>query len=303
MSYEVKIICDSVGTNGARLTTFQLRYPRFIHSEVMTHAFVRNASSSRAIPIGRMLQWIGDDPAVPVCWGTKKKGMQAGGEADHATKSKAVKTWLDLMDDALDAAKYLDNLGLHKQVANRLVEPWAHINVVLTGDWPLFANFFSLRCHQDAMPEMQALAVRMARAYRESTPTQLRWHVDSGGEWHMPYVDAEDRAMGFVVRDLLKISVARCARVSYMTFDGKRSTPEDDFALYDRLYESGHWSPFGHQAQSVMRPKTDMHPLNGNYKGWNQFRQMLPKSVYTDFDFSILDTVYRDRDFVLPKGE
>ena len=52
-----KIIADSYSAiNGKRITTFELVYPRFIHSELMTHRlFSRNAMSSRAVPIQKMI--------------------------------------------------------------------------------------------------------------------------------------------------------------------------------------------------------------------------------------------------------
>ena len=47
----------------ANLWTFELTYPRYIHSEFMTHrVFSRNASSSRAIPVKRMIEQVRNNP-------------------------------------------------------------------------------------------------------------------------------------------------------------------------------------------------------------------------------------------------
>jgi hypothetical protein len=76
--YEAKIILDSVGPNAARLTTFELQYPRIVHAELMTHrVFSRNSASSRAIPTERLLERIERDPVLPVWWGKNQSGMQA----------------------------------------------------------------------------------------------------------------------------------------------------------------------------------------------------------------------------------
>ena len=51
MAYHAEVLIDSVNPAGQRLTTFVLRFPRFVLSEFNTHRmFSRNASSSRAIP-------------------------------------------------------------------------------------------------------------------------------------------------------------------------------------------------------------------------------------------------------------
>src|SRR4051794_25900622 len=187
MSYDVQIVADSVGPNGARITTFQLRYPRMVHAEFLTHrAISRNASSTRAIPTAKMIEWIEQDPAMPVYWGKNQKGMQATEELPPETISESEWVWLHARDVAIRGAKSLMAKGVHKQIASRILEPWAHINVVATAtDW---SNFFALRCHKAAMPEIQKLAVMMARAYRDSKPRQL-W----SGEYHLPYVEDFER--------------------------------------------------------------------------------------------------------------
>lgn len=303
MTITAQIIADSISPAGKRLTTMQLRYPRFIHAEFMTHRlFSRNASSSRAIPVARMIEDLRRDPAMPVYWGSNKPGMQAGAELQDKDLIGAKACWLEAMEEAIAQAENMIDLGLHKQIANRILEPWAHINVVVTAtDWE---NFFTLRRHSDAQPEIKALADQMWDAMQASIPNGL-----AAGEWHLPYIDwvpltnrlktdstdwmqAEDHiTQNGVLRVvpteeqilnlLRKVSVARCARVSYLTHDGKQTTVEEDLQLYDRLLGSQplHASPAEHQATPDERNMGGgwwKAKLHGNFTGWIQYRKTLP---------------------------
>jgi hypothetical protein len=250
VSITAKVIADSIADGCPRLITLQLRYPRFIHSEFMTHrAFSRNASSSRAIPVERLIQDVIDDPAMPVYWGANKPGMQAGEEIGSQEYG-----WLVSRDSAVNCARYLANTGLHKQIVNRTLEPFAHINVLVTAtEWD---NFFSLRDHPDAQPEIAALARAMREAMDGSEPLEL-----IEGEWHTPYCAPDgDR----------RVSAARCASVSYKTVDGKPMTDERALAIYDKLAGSDpiHASPFEH----IARPDPNNGPGCRNFTKWHQWR-------------------------------
>jgi len=274
MTIEVKIIEDSITSTKARLTTFQLRYHRYIHSEYLTHRlFSRNASSSRAIPIKRMLKDIEDDPAIPVHFGKNQKGMQAREEMDEFQSRACEELWLEARDNALSYARALDSMGLHKQLVNRITEPWAHISVVCTATE--FDNFFQLRCHPDAQPEIKVLAEQMRDLYYSQIPRRLNI-----GQWHLPYITDEERyAPGNQNRygilknenNLIRASVARCARVSYLTHDKEKPEMDLDIALYDRLVASKHLSPTEH----IATPLADPGQWSGNFKGWCQFRKCL----------------------------
>ena len=153
-----KIIADSISViTGIRLTTMELSYHRYIHSEFMTHRmFSRNASSSRAIPIKKLLEQVKNDPMMPIHWGSNKPGMQAGEELKGEDLHVAQREWINAANNAVDTASHLQELGLHKQIANRLLEPFLAIKVVVTAtEWE---NFFKLRIHKDAQPEIQELA-------------------------------------------------------------------------------------------------------------------------------------------------
>lgn len=274
--YSTKIILDSVAPCGKRLTTWELSYPRFVHAELMTHRlFSRNSASSRAIPIKKMLEKIEKDPALPVWWGKNQAGMQAKEELDEETKKKAIEVWLKGSKQAIAIAKELDALGVHKQIANRVTEPWMFIVVILTGTE--FENWFALRDHPDAQPEIKWVATDMHRQYNESIPKLLK-----AGDWHLPLITDEDwdqaiREAGLVgngvyevaLKRLKAVSTGRCARVSYLTHDGRRDLQED-VKLHDKLCESmpPHMSPFEHIAQALDDPK-----WIGNFIGWKQYRK------------------------------
>ncbi len=278
---EVKVIADSISLRDKRLTTFVLTYPRFIHAELMTHrVFSRNASSSRAIPVAKMMAAIKDNPAMPEYWGKNQAGMQAkeelsdepvyngpGSGVDPSDRWKAKLTWESARDEALKHVGRLEQIGLHKQIANRILEPWMHITVVCSAtDWD---NFYHLRTHPDAQPEFRILAERMLVAHNESEPKTLRFN-----EWHLPFVLPEEN-LSF--EDARKASVARCARVSYNNHDGTQPDLAKDRELHDRLLTSGHCSPFEHQATPAI---ADRH---ANFSGWIQYRNIIPNENRTNF--------------------
>lgn len=264
-----KVIADSVNTYDQRITTLELQYPRFIHSEFMTHrVFSRNAASSRAIPVAKMIRQVQEDPAMPIHWGANQPGMQAASEIQGDARILAAGAWINAAGSAALAAQELMALGVHKQVANRLLEPFQLMRTIVTAtEW---GNFFHLRDHEDAQPEIRALAVAMRDAMEASTPKRLR-----EGEWHLPYVlESEVRLVREEV--LRMLSTARCARVSYLTHDGQTPDVDKDIALYERLVGSHpiHASPAEHQATPA-KYATDR---SGNFKGWIQHRKLIEGS-------------------------
>lgn len=276
MSFAVTIIADSVSNAGIRLTTMRLRYPRFIHAEFMTHrVFCRNASSSRAIPITRQIDDIIRDTAMPLHWGKNQAGMQAHDECDAQVNLDTFpgacsreQAWRFARDQAIATAKAFNQAGYHKQIVNRLLEPFAHITVVVTAtEWD---NFYELRCHPDAQPEMRHLAEMMRDAHNASVAKEVEPF-----DWHLPFITDGDREKHDITT-LVKASVARCARVSYLTHDGGEPDIEKDVELYTKLVGARpiHASPAEHQARAdigrVWRPK-DHGPL----RGWLQLRKMI----------------------------
>lgn len=299
MTIEAKVICDSV-VGYDRLTTMQLRYPRFIHAEFMTHrVFSRNASSSRAIPVDKVIGSIMLDPAIPVHWGKNQPGMQAEHEHDAMVSIPTdtggcedvnrVAAWLAARDAAVKFAEAFSTAGYHKQIVNRILEPFSHITVLVTSDQ--WANFFALRNHPDAQPEIRELAVKMQEALTKSVPNQLQ-----EGDWHLPYITENDVTAVYemlkkrsltrsapdqkeVCLHMCAISAARCARVSYLTHDGRVPDMEEDLKLYFRLVnaEPPHMSPCEHQA---IHDRSDLKP--GNFRNWLQFRHVIHGNTFFD---------------------
>lgn len=292
--YSARIILDSIGPNDARLTTFELSYPRFIHAELMTHRmFSRNSASSRAIPTEKLLSRIENDPALPVWWGKNQAGMQAKEELDAETKSEVKRKWLQGSELMTALARDLNQLGLHKQIANRIVEPWMFITVLLTTTE--LDNYWGLRVDPEAQPELEHVSSLALDVYQSSKPRRL-----TEGEWHLPLVTGYDeielRSIGFDNLDLCKISTGRCARTSYLTHEGKRE-PEADIALaWERLRRNGHMSPFEHVAQAMSTEQWEYYAKHlaqrwikeripvGNFWGWCQFR----KSLYNEHNFMLI---------------
>ena len=258
MTITAKVIADSIADGCPRLTTLQLRFPRFILPEFLTHrVFSRNASSSRAIPVERMIKDVIGDPAMPIHWGANKPGMQAGEELESGSHE-----WLVARGSAVYQAKIMARFGYHKQLVNRLLEPFTHANVLVTAtDWD---NFFALRDHPDAQPEIQALARAMKFAMNASEPHD----VSLNAGWHTPYVDIGANILS--IDDCLRISAARCASVSYKTVDGKPMTVDKALKIYDKLAgsEPKHLSPFEH----IARPAPEGGNGCGNFDRWRQWR-------------------------------
>ena len=283
------VIADSISDQGIRITTFQLRYWRAIHAELLTHRiFSRNAGSSRARPSKAIIEQVAHDPWGPLHWGANESGMQASTELTFEQIAKAKDEWYKAASSAALNATNLLNLGLHKQIVNRVLEPFTYIDVVVTATD--YANWFALRLDKDAQPEIQQLAQAMKDAMDASEPVLL-----NPGEWHLPYITTNDYAeaqnhVSYVISkdrpetllDLLKkISAARCARTSYKAFDGKVASIDDDLSLFDKLMsgEIKHSSPTEHQATPDKRI-CEVHYQNeklwGNFTGWIQFRKTIP---------------------------
>lgn len=261
-----KVILDSLAPCGKRLTTVEIRYPRFIHSEILTHRDrARNSASSRAIPWPKMMASITENPVIPIRWGSEQKGMQTGGEVDTERQEAANQIWLEARDNAVKSAAQLAMIGVHKSLCNRLTEPFMWITVVMTAtEW---ANFFRLRCHPDAEIHFQKIAGLILDGLGASEPRSL-----DAGAWHRPYLDNIDLDLltAFDDSQLNRISAARCARVSYLTQQGERD-PNLDLDLFSRLSQGsgfGHYSPYEHVAQAL-----NQEQRSGPFIGWHQFRK------------------------------
>lgn len=255
--------------------TFELEYPRFIHSEFMTHRMLsKNSASSRAIPVEKMLEQVRNDPAMPCYWGLNQSGMQSAEEPSEDVKQELIQQWKQAANSAADSVENLLAVAnLHKQTVNRLLEPFQIIKVVCTGtEWN---NFFALRMHQDAQPEIHLLAQKMHQSMQGFTPKIL-----NEGEWHLPYVPEDFEG---TEKDALILSTSLCAQVSYRKSDDSLDKAR---IIWKRLIESKpvHASPTEHQLQCFKSwhwPKGITHEDNrgslwsGNIRGFVQHRQLL----------------------------
>jgi thymidylate synthase ThyX len=266
-----KVICDSINESGNRLTTLEIVMHRFVLAEFNTHRiFSRNSASSRAIPIEKQIKKVLEDPAIPVYWGKNQKGMQAEEELTEDQQKLAMFEWLLARDNAVDFAYHLLNIGVHKQITNRLLELFMwHTAIVSATEWD---NFFKQRCSPLAQPEIQAVAYAIRDAINGNIPKELKY-----GDWHLPYIKFEEIDK-YSLEIFKKMSVARCARVSYLTHDGVRDVYKD-VEMYERLTTANppHASPFEHVAtpysETEMIP--EMNKMRGNFKGWKQLRHIV----------------------------
>jgi hypothetical protein len=295
MTSSASIILDSVGPNGARLTTFELVFPRFILAELNTHRMVsKNAASSRAIPSERLIKRIQEDPAMPVFWGRNNPGMSSNAELQEPLRTEQIADWLQLRDIVIKCVGLFKVRGLHKQLANRPLETWMECTVIATATH--WSNLRALRVSPHAQPEFNDLATKMFAAYDASQPQQLR-----AGQWHLPFVtrfdEEELRTTSVTDEDLCMISAGRCAAVSYLNHDTGKSAPLKDLERAQRLQGNGHMSPFEHVAQAMTGESwthfamlaaidwVDRGIPMGNLHGWSQFR----KTLKNEHDFGLIE--------------
>ena len=288
------VIADSISPDNKRMITMEIEYPRFILAELNTHRMLsKNSASSRAIPVKAMHDHILANTAQPVAWGINRPGMQAKEYLDVEDTVEAMMLWEQARNSALEISQAMSAMNLHKQIVNRVTEPWMMMKTVISGtEW---INFFWLRAHADAQPEIQVLAQKMRDAVIASTPTRLE-----PGEWHLPYVRCERNAAGrlmyldqtgepMTLVDARVVSASCCAQVSYRKND---DSLEKANKIFDQLIKSvpAHASPIEHQA-------TPMHPglgfaelgvthqtrnqeyWSGNLRGWIQFRKLVPQEA------------------------
>jgi len=273
-----------------------MKFHRFVLAEVNTHTlFSRNSASSRAIPLRSkkegvrkgMLDRLEDEgPAYPVRWPLEQPGMQGADEEADAVYARGL--WVDACLSAVNHAEELRELGVHKSIVNRLLEPFNwHTAVITAESWEGFFRQRSWHHTADAQPEFATVATQVEDLYRNSRPTEIQY-----GEWHLPYIRPEELGE-FSYDVLVKVSAARCARVSYLTHTGERDYTAD-IELYERLSgnEPPHASPLQHVATPdplnesayYIDPKyyglegtgCEMTvPIVGNYRGWMQLRHIV----------------------------
>lgn len=296
-----RIIADSKSEyDGTRLTTFEVTFNRYVLAEANTHCMLsKNSNSSRAIPVQANLDSINSNPAIPPSFGKNQSGMVADNDVDEETAKKALEIWLQAKDDAVKHATALMNLGIHKQITNRIVEPFAWQKVLITGtEWD---NFFWLRCHKDADPAIMNPAKLMLDAYNMSIPEKL--YV---GEWHTPFVNhirGDDGVLQYIdanyyeltLEEALKVSASCCAQISYRKSDDSLEKANKVFDMLNLDDESGdtrkHASPVCHSGTPIIYPTIGSNWNNilgithqdkvgklwsANFKSFVQYRHTFP---------------------------
>ncbi len=289
--FSAEIVADSLNEHGNRLTTFVVVFPRMVLAEFNTHRMLsRNSASSRAIPFKTMLKRVQEHPFIPMKWMKDHKGMQGNEYFETIADTLDLQdTWLEGRDEAMELAKHLNRLGLTKQICNRLLEPFMWHKVIVTAtEWE---NFFALRAEDGAEIHIQHLAYMMLDAYNTSIPKILK-----AGEWHIPFGDRFDRErLGQLVNQedreivaseleqihMVKIATARCARVSYINYEGKDDYLAD-IKLHNGLSKVGHRSPFEHCGKAMWKAEWDVDHWSGNFKGFYQYRKMFQEENRTD---------------------
>lgn len=305
----IEVLKYSTTKDKDSILSIHAHYPRIIHAELKTHrALSGNSTSSRAVPVLNFIETISDNPFIPSFWGQNQKGMVAGDDLSPEDRKECIKIWKAACKSAIRYAKKLQAKNVHKQIPNRLTEPFQFMNTVLTGTE--FDNFLWLRDHPDAEPHFHELASLIRIAIEDGTPQLL-----NPGEWHLPFIDTQRDDAGVLHYGLIdemienpkgtfapnfkeldletakRISASCCAQISYRKCDRSIEKADDLFA---RLIESEpmHSSPTEHQATPIDYDVysdvnmgnenvgiTHMDRLynlcSGNLRHWIQYRQLL----------------------------
>lgn len=325
-TYSAVSLSDIITPAGVRCTTMELTFPRMVLAELNTHRLLsrdgyeqelsRNSASSRAIPTEQNIARVREFPFVPNTFNARVKGMGVGEEMDEELTDHCRKLWLRGMSHATVIAEELNEAGLDKSRANRIMEPFMwHTAIVTATEWE---NFIALRCPDGdvfdatfpAAPEIQLLAIEV-RKVLAGEPKLLE-----EGNWALPMFNHDeefDELRGFLgglavpladaITAACMVSARRVARVSYDKHTDNEPIPislEKGVALEN----SHHYSPMEHQVRPITTPdlkspavapmlhvpmdlfrdhRTVVHkniPLNrvwsGNLRGVLQFRKLLP---------------------------
>lgn len=249
------VVLHSQAPNKEELITLEVELHRWVLAELNTHrSFSRNFQSSRAMPISKMIEQVRTDPALPVYWGSNKRGMTAGVEidtlvVDNAGKEFSKLSWWGLAaDTAASSAEAMERAGYSKEIVNRLLEPFMKTKGIITATRDAFNKFFLLRSHKDAQPEIRLLSDRMKLAIENSQPQELKL-----GQYHLPYVK-QSKIKSLGITNSVKTSTSCNAQVSFRALD---DSLEKALSIYNMLnlpvsgvYQDDppHYSPTEHIA-------------------------------------------------------
>jgi len=277
MTVSAVVIADS-SFQGNRLTTLEIELHRFVLPEFNTHRSIsRNFQSSRAVPVKQMIEQVRNNPAMPVHWGRNEPGMIANQQLEGEQLVDTKGEWMFAAMNAADSAEFMDSEGAHKQIVNRLLEPFMWTRGVATATMDDWKAFLKLRLHKDAQPEIKVLAEKIKEAIENSSIVEL-----SPEDWHMPYFGDGYwlKGCGIKLKDALMISSSCAGQVSYRKLDESLEKAEKIYGMLN-LPEKGeynenppHFSPTEHQA----RAENSDYEMSGNFHtkdSWVQYRKIL----------------------------
>lgn len=271
---DANVLADSLAPTGDRLTTMAVRIALTVWAELLTHKDLSRASgSSRAVPVKRRVVQALTDPFAPDRFPLAQSGMQPAGYSEPGTAlhEACVRRWFAARDAAVHSALGFFADGVHKEIANRVIAPYLWNDGIVTAT--TWERFYELRLADSAQRQIRQAAEAMSDAMAAHSPRPL--YED---QWHLPLVgfDGDER---FGTGERIQLSVARVARTSYLTHDGRRD-PKADFRLYGDLRNDKHLSPFEMAA----------HPAPGrwaNLTGFKQARWYIERSL----ELPVVETV------------
>lgn len=260
------ILADSVSPRGIRLVTLEVNVPMVMQPQILRHRdFSFSVQSTRAVPTPVQVARVRENPFVPMRWGRVEKGMVASDVLNEVEESLARETWLLDMDRACRSAENLNEIGVHQEVAARVLMPYAWCRMIISStQWD---NFEGLRTYDPTVQgETEATGRAMIAALAGSDPKPLE-----PGQWHLPLVtEEEEEEWGNESPKARLVSAGRCARVSFLQHDGTRN-PDRDFTLGRGLANKAHWSALEHQATPLV-----VEGRCGNFRDWKQQRKFYP---------------------------
>lgn len=301
MTVDVKLLQHSCSPDGISMYSFEVEIPRIILAEWNTHGMLNtNAQSSRAVPTKKLIEEVRRNPYMPSYWGRNQKGMQAYEECNEPVKGDSREAFWDIcVQTNCVFAEAFEEAGYHKQIANRVIEPYSHTKLVVSGtEWN---NFFNLRIHKDAEPNIREMAVQIYKLIHQSQGEYI-----NNGEWHLPYISRyrQEGRMKYLfdqqevsLEEALRISLACVAQVSYRTLN---TDPEIIERIHNNLFPSNgdpiHGSPAQHLAtpfkeiqckgdwqEGETHRDRDGYSWSAQLRGWCQYRKLIPNENVTTF--------------------
>ena len=292
-----------------RMTTFVVPWPTVKLAELRTHRTIyqteseefniatnertiaMNANSSRAIPLERQIKQVEEHPFEPM-WTLNQSGM-SGKLASDLTAEKASQQWHSARAFALTRVKALLELGIHKQDAALLLNPFSWTTCILSADQDRWEHFFSLRCNPNVYPAVRIIAKEMEQLFIRSTPEPL-------SEIHIAFEEEAKTVVNAALESgeitpqeykekkkyyTMAVSMSMCAMISYDTQERSESLTKH-IERAKKLLVEGHWSTAEHQFIPMYNENTNLI-----FKGWKSLREVMidhpsfAKDFLTIFNF------------------